>query len=76
MQCRAIAAPAKEAPSAPAQGPIIMNGQVLHSSTQQQLEIVRGLGQGYLQKQVGEKERQRQHLVCVEMTAAAHPVTP
>lgn len=60
MRCQAIAAPpAKEAPSAPAaQGPIIMNGQILHSSTEKQLELVRGLSQsGYLQKQV----RQKQH---------------
>lgn len=59
VRCQAIAAPAKEAPSAPAaQGPIIMNGQILHSSTEKQLELVRGLSQsGYLQKQV----RQKQH---------------
>ena len=53
VQCRAIAAPAKEAPAQPAQGPIIMNGQVLHSATEKQLELVRGLGKsGYLQKSV------------------------
>jgi hypothetical protein len=51
---RAVAAPAKEAPAAqPAQGPIIMNGQILHSSTAHQLEIVRSLGKsGHLEKQV------------------------
>jgi hypothetical protein len=55
---RAVAAPAKEAPAAqPAQGPIIMNGQVLHSSTAQQLEIVRGLGKsGHLEKQVRSRQ--------------------
>lgn len=55
VQCRAIAAPAKEAQPAaqPAQGPIIINGQVLHSSTEKQLELVRHLSKsGYLQKQV------------------------
>lgn len=60
VQCRAIAAPAKEA-HAPAQGPIILNGQVLHSSTAKQLEIVRDLGSsGYLQKQVRAGQRQQQ----------------
>lgn len=65
MQCRAIAAPAKEVKPAaqPAQGPIIMNGQVLHSSTEKQLEIVRDLGKsGYLQKQVRVRQ---QRLSCL-----------
>lgn len=69
VQCRAIAAPAKEA-HAPAQGPIILNGQVLHSSTEKQLEIVRDLGtSGYLQKQVRPERQQQQrvslgHMCC------------
>jgi hypothetical protein len=65
VQCRAIAAPAKEA-HAPAQGPIILNGQVLHSSTEKQLEIVRDLGSsGYLQKQVrpGEQRQQQRRVL-------------
>ncbi|KXZ50904.1 hypothetical protein GPECTOR_14g151 [Gonium pectorale] len=34
------------------QGPIIMNGQVLHSLTQERLDVVRSLEDGYLQTQV------------------------
>ena len=53
VKCRAIAAPPKEAQHAPTVGPIIMNGQVLHSATEKQLELVRGMStNGYLQKQV------------------------
>lgn len=50
IPCNAIAAP--EAP-AKAQGPIIMNGQVLHSITQERLELVHHLSKsGYLENQV------------------------
>lgn len=35
-----------------AQGPIIMNGQVLHSITEERLDVVRSLEDGYLQEQV------------------------
>ena len=48
--CNAVAAPAAP-PKAP--GPIIMNGQVLHSCTEERLELVRHLGKsGYLEQQV------------------------
>ncbi|KAG2491318.1 hypothetical protein HYH03_010324 [Edaphochlamys debaryana] len=35
-----------------AQGPIILNGQVLHSITEERLDVVRSLEDGYLQEQV------------------------
>ena len=34
------------------QGPVILNGQVLHSITQERLDVVRSLEDGYLQTQV------------------------
>ncbi|PNH12042.1 Acyl-[acyl-carrier-protein] desaturase, chloroplastic [Tetrabaena socialis] len=40
------------AQSGPVQGPIIMNGQVLHSLTAERLDVVRSLEDGYLQTQV------------------------
>jgi acyl-[acyl-carrier-protein] desaturase len=52
VRCQAIAAPA-ERPSTTtaAPGPIIMNGQVLHSITEERLELVKTLGP-YLETQV------------------------
>ncbi|GLI64991.1 hypothetical protein VaNZ11_008416 [Volvox africanus] len=55
---RAAVASAPQQPAAPStftprvQGPIIMNGQVLHSITEAQLDVVRSLEDGYLQTQV------------------------
>ncbi len=50
VRCRAVAA--TERPRSAAQpGPIIMNGQVLHSITQERLELVKSLGP-YMEQQV------------------------
>lgn len=49
MRCSAVAAP--EAPAAAVQGPIVMNGQVLHSITEERLALVRSIG-GYVEDQV------------------------
>jgi hypothetical protein len=51
VRCHAIAA-AERPPTVKAQGPIIMNGQVLHSITQERLELVQTLGP-YMESQVG-----------------------
>ncbi|GIL44757.1 hypothetical protein Vafri_2264 [Volvox africanus] len=55
---RAAVASAPQQPAAPStyaprvQGPTIMNGQVLHSITEKELDVVRSLEDGYLQTQV------------------------
>lgn len=55
---RAAVASAPQQPAAStsflqrAHGPIIMNGQVLHSITQERLDVVRSLEDGHLQTQV------------------------
>jgi hypothetical protein len=56
VRCDAVAAP--EAPAKQQDGPIIMNGQVLHSITEERLELIRSLGtSGYLEKQVRHASR-------------------
>jgi hypothetical protein len=57
MRCSAVAAP--EAPAATAHGPIIMNGQVLHSITEERLALVRSIG-GYVADQVRRSAAQGQ----------------
>jgi hypothetical protein len=51
VRCNAIAAPERPATKAPIHSPIIMNGQVLHSITQERLDLVKTLGP-YLETQV------------------------
>ena len=59
VRAQAVAAPPTQPqhasvsnPPTKALGPIIMNGQVLHSITQERLDVVRSLEDGFLQKQV------------------------
>lgn len=58
VRCQAIAAPA-ERPSTttPAPGPIIMNGQILHSISEERLELVKSLGP-HMESQVANAEPQ------------------
>ncbi|WIA20090.1 hypothetical protein OEZ85_005949 [Tetradesmus obliquus] len=51
VRCNAIAAPERPATKAPSHSPIIMNSQVLHSITQERLDLVKTLGP-YLETQV------------------------
>jgi hypothetical protein len=51
VRCNAIAAPERPATKAASHSPIIMNGQVLHSITQERLDLVKTLGP-YLETQV------------------------
>ena len=48
LAVRAVAAP----DAATRQGPTIVNGQVLHSATQEQLDVIAGMGQ-FAEEQVG-----------------------
>ncbi len=48
------------------QGPIILNGQVLHSITAERLDVVRSLEDGYLQTQVSCKSSQLSVNGCAE----------
>ncbi|WIA20089.1 hypothetical protein OEZ85_005948 [Tetradesmus obliquus] len=50
VRCHAVAA-AERPPTVKAQGPIVMNGQVLHSISQERLELVQTLGP-YMESQV------------------------
>ena len=51
VRCKAVAAP--EAPTRlAAVGPIILNGQVAHSITEERLEMVHGISD-YVEQQVG-----------------------
>lgn len=52
LAVRAVAAP----DAATKQGPTIVNGQVLHSTTKEQLDVINSMGQ-YAEEQVGRGQR-------------------
>ena len=51
LAVRAVAAP----DASTKQGPIIVNGQVLHSTTKEQMDVINSMGQ-FAEEQVGSRE--------------------
>jgi hypothetical protein len=67
VRCKAVAAP--EAPTRVAvQGPIILNGQVAHSITEERLEYVHGISD-YVEQQVKKRTRRASYAMTCEPSA-------